>query len=195
VSVLGADDDFESALRSARAGEERGFAALYRSLQPGLLGYLRTQFPQDAEDLAAETWIAAARGLRRFHGGESDFRRWIFTIARRRVIDLRRRESKRPKTVPESELAGSGPGLAPAADAEVDGAMATRRALEQIAMLPSAEAEVVLLRVVAGLTASEVAAVTRRSPGAVRVLQHRALTRLSKLLGPTLATVPCPVVL
>lgn len=189
---MGADDSFESALAAARAGEERGFVRLYRDVQPALLGYLRSQRPQDAEDLATETWIAAARGLRRFRGDESDFRRWMFTIAHRRLIDLRRKESRRPQAISRAEIPDSQLGYAPDAESEAAESMATRRALERIAALPPAEAEVVLLRVIAGLSAADVAAVTGRSPGAVRVLQHRALTRLSKLIGSTLGALPYP---
>jgi RNA polymerase sigma-70 factor (ECF subfamily) len=58
-----------------------------------------------------------------------------------------------------------------------------KAALEVIGRLPADQAEVVLLRVVAGLSAEEVGAIVRKSPGAVRVIQHRALKRLAGLLG------------
>jgi len=96
---MGDDRKFENTLSAAQAGEEWALTVLYRSLQPGLLAYLRSQRRNDAEDLASETWIAAARGLRRFRGDESDLRRWIFTIARRRLLDLRRDEGRRPRTI------------------------------------------------------------------------------------------------
>lgn len=187
---MDAGEGFEAALAAARAGEEWGFARLYRDLQPALLGYLRSRRPQDAEDLATETWIAAARGLKRFRGDEGDFRRWVFTIAQRRLIDLRRAESRRPPSIPRAEIPDSWLGYARDVESEAAERMAVRRALERIASLPPAEAEVVLLRVIAGLSANDVAAVTGRSPGAVRVLQHRALGRLSRLIGSTLTTLP-----
>jgi RNA polymerase sigma-70 factor (ECF subfamily) len=52
-------------------------------------------------------------------------------------------------------------------------------AIDRIARLPRPQAEVVLLRVVAGFSADEVAEMTGRSAGAVRVLQHRALRRMA----------------
>jgi RNA polymerase sigma-70 factor (ECF subfamily) len=48
--------------------------------------------------------------------------------------------------------------------------------------LPPAQAEIVLLRVVAGFDSYEVAAVTGRKPGTVRVMQKRALERLAELV-------------
>ena len=50
--------------------------------------------------------------------------------------------------------------------------------------LPPDQAEIILLRVVAGLPVEEVAAITGRRPGTVRVLQHRALRRLADRLAP-----------
>ncbi len=187
---------FEEVLEAAQRGEEWALTALYRGLQPALLGYLRSQRPADAEDLASETWIAAARGLRRFAGDEDAFRRWIFTISRRRLLDLRRAESRRPRTVPEPARPQAGSGAdAPAAESEALESLATRRALEHVATLPPAEAEVVVLRVIAGLSAEDVAAITRRSPGHVRVLQHRALHRLAQLLEDTVTALLSPLAL
>jgi RNA polymerase sigma-70 factor (ECF subfamily) len=174
------DHRFEAVLAASQAGEEWALAALYRSLQPALLAYLRARRPQDAEDIAAETWIAAARGLRRFRGGEDDFRRWVFTIAHRRLIDQQRADVRRPTVAAANPDSGE---TAPAAETEALDALAAREALAQIASLPPDEAEVVLLRVVAGLSAADVGAITGRSPGAVRVMQHRALRRLSSVSG------------
>jgi RNA polymerase sigma-70 factor, ECF subfamily len=184
-----ADERFENVLEAAQAGEEWALTVLYRRYQPALLGYLRTQRPVDADDIASETWIAVARGLRRFKGDEEALRRWIFTIAHRRLLDLRRDEFRRPQAVSEEAAAQAGIQESPDAETEALASLATRQALEQIASLPADEAEVVVLRVVAGLSARDVAAITGRSAGNVRVMQHRALRRLAKkLLDKTFVT-------
>lgn len=59
----------------------------------------------------------------------------------------------------------------------------TRSALRLVAQLPRLQAEVILLRVVAGLPTDAVARVVGRSPGAVQVASHRGLRRLAVLLG------------
>jgi len=56
-------------------------------------------------------------------------------------------------------------------------------AVARIKRLPAPQAEVVLLRVLGGYSAEEVADLTGRSPGSVRVIQHRALRRLAKELA------------
>ena len=88
-------------LDRARGGDKDALAALFRALQPQLLRYLRGRLPDAAEDLAAHTWLDAVRNLHRFTGGPEDFRRWLFTIARRRVQDELRRRARRPEVVTE----------------------------------------------------------------------------------------------
>jgi RNA polymerase sigma-70 factor (ECF subfamily) len=184
--AVAAGKRFEQVLDAARGGQEWGFAALYRGLQPTLLGYLRAQRPHEAEDLASETWIAVARGLWSFRGGESDFRRWVFTIARRRLIDLARAESSRPR--PAFERTTPPEGESPDSESEALARIATREALALVSQLPSGEAEVITLRVIAGLTTRDVAAITGRTAVGVRVTQHRALRRLRVLLSTVLVT-------
>ena len=74
--------------------------------------------------------------------------------------------------------------LAPG-DSEADAMteLATEAALSLIGTLPPDQADVVLLRVLGGFDAAEVAAIMGKRPGTVRVLQHRALTRLARLLS------------
>ena len=115
--------------------------------------------------------------MTRFEGDEAAFRRWVFTIARRRVADSRRRWWRRPRTVPLDgfeEMPGSGD----VATAAVD----WRRAVEHIRRLPPELAEIVFLRVVADFSAEEVGEITGRPAATVRVLQHRALHRLAREL-------------
>jgi RNA polymerase sigma-70 factor (ECF subfamily) len=180
-AVLGID--FSTTLERARAGDEAAFALLFRDLQPALIRYLRVMTRTAAEDLAAETWLDVVRGLARFSGDEAGFRSWIFTIARRRQIDALRSTARRPVEV-GTEFADPGDrtpedGVAMAAEEN----SALENALTTIASLPPAQAEVVMLRAVAGLSVAEVSRVVGRRPGAVRILAHRGLRRLAEELA------------
>jgi RNA polymerase sigma-70 factor, ECF subfamily len=184
---MGLGAQFECVLAAARTGSEWALAALYRDLHPPLLRYLQTQEAREAEDLASDVWLDVATGLERFQGDEASFRRWFFTIARRRLLDWRRRRDRRmTDPVPPSALVAlEGPHDS---EREALEAISTREALARIATLPPEEAEVVALRVLAGLDANDVSAITGRSPGAVRVMQHRALKRLADVLSRMLVT-------
>jgi RNA polymerase sigma-70 factor (ECF subfamily) len=61
--------------------------------------------------------------------------------------------------------------------------MALDAALRRVARLPADQAEVVALRVLAGLSAEQVAEIVGKRAGAVRVLQHRGLRRLANELA------------
>jgi RNA polymerase sigma-70 factor (ECF subfamily) len=172
--------EFDATLVAAQTGAEWAFATLYRDVNPPLVRYLGAQIPSGAQDLAAETWLAVARQLPAFRGGEGAFRGWVFTIARRRLIQHWRESNRRPiePTDPE-ELTHA----VSASDTEADAlnATAAQEAVQQIrAALTSDQAEVVLLRVLAGLDVEQVAAILGKRPGAVRGLQHRAMRRLAQ---------------
>ena len=62
-------------------------------------------------------------------------------------------------------------------------ALGTQAALALIASLPPAQAEVLLLRVVADLSVEDVARIVGKRPTAVRALQHRAVVSLAKRAG------------
>ena len=173
---------FGEALARARDGDERAFALLWRDLNPALLRYLRVLAPGSAEDTTAEVWVDVCRGLGRFRGPESSFRAWVFTVARMRAVDAGRQAARRPVRPVPPELLPDRPGPDDTAEAAVE-AQATHDALALIATLPPAQAEVVMLREIAGLDAVQVAEIVGKRPGAVRVLAHRGLRRLAQHLA------------
>lgn len=69
----------------------------------------------------------------------------------------------------------------PDAESIALGNLGTQRALSLVAQLPRQQAEVIMLRVVAGLDTEAVAGIVGSTPGAVRVATHRALRRLAYL--------------
>ena len=174
------DQQFEEVLAAAQAGQDWAFAVLYRALNPGLQRYLSARSSAGvAEDVAAETWLAAARQLSRFDGGEAAFRAWLFTIGRNRLVQHWRDQGRTPQV--SFDPAHLSDHRAPD-DTERDtvAGMSAQDAARAIAeVLTPDQADVVLLRVIAGLDVDEVAAILDKRPGTVRVLQHKALRKLA----------------
>lgn len=185
-------DDFDRVLEAAGAGEEWAAAVLFRAFQPPLLRYLRWQEPSVADDVAAETWLALAGQIARFDGDEAALRAWIFAVARKRLADHRRRAARR-KTDPVSpEELLDNPGGPDPAEVTADSLSAQEAIAELTAALSRDQAEVLVLRVVGGMSVEEVARALGKRPGTIRVLQHRALRRLVQ--HPALADVLAPEV-
>jgi RNA polymerase sigma factor, sigma-70 family len=168
---------FGVTLAHARTGDEAAFACIFRDVQPALLRYLRV-ITAEPEDVAGETWIQVVTGLRRFRGGEQDFRAWLFTIARNRAADAGRSRHRRPSVPLDMTEAAQQLTTPDAADQALE-AVSTQAAMDLIKSLPREQAEIIMLRVVAGLDASDVAKIVGKTPGAVRVAAHRGLRRLA----------------
>ena len=177
--VLG--DDFVRVLAEAQGGDEQQFAVLWRDANPALLRYLRVLAQDNAEDIAAETWVHVVRGLARFTGDESSWRAWLFTTARRRLFDQARLRKRHPAEPLDEISAAEVPAAPDAAELALDN-IGTESALALLARLPTVQAEVIMLRVLAGLDTDAVAGLIGKSPGNVRVIAHRGLKRLEALL-------------
>ena len=167
-------------LAAAADGDEEAFARIFRAHQPLLLRYLRTLAAGAQEDLAAETWLRVVRSLRAFDGDLDDFRAWLFTIAHRRYVDHVRALARRPLEL--AEAAALDLPARQRVEDEVEALLSTEQALELIGRLAPDQAEVLVLRVVADLDVAATAQVVGKSRGAVRVLAHRGLRRLGRIL-------------
>ncbi|MCX4737143.1 RNA polymerase sigma factor [Streptomyces antibioticus] len=186
---MGDDAELTAAVLAAQHGDESAFRAVYRTVHPRLLGYVRTLVGDpDAEDVTSESWLQIARDLDRFSGDADRFRGWAARIARNRALDHIRMRGRRPAIGgDETELTGR-PAESDTAGEAIE-ALATGRTLDLIARLPQDQAEAVVLRVVMGLDAKSAAETLGKRPGAVRTAAHRGLKKLAELLGDDAETV------
>ena len=173
-------EEFAALLAAAQGGSEAAFTRLWRDANPALLRYLRVIAPGAEEDIAAEAWIQVVRGLSAFRGDEQAWRAWLFTTARRRAIDLARRRARRPEAPLDDVTMALLPRTGDSAEAAIEN-LGTAAAIALVSGLPRLQAEVILLRVVAGLDTESVARLLGKSPGAVRVAAHRGLRRLAEI--------------
>ena len=176
------EDPLDGVLARARGGDEAAFHALWTALQPRLLRYLRVKAREVAEDVAAETWLHVVRDLGRFDGDAAGFRAWLFTIARNRAVDAARARAARPVHLVAEPIEPVDTHAA-SAEAVAMEQLSTAAALAMLRSLPPEQAELVALRILAGLDVAAVARIVGKSPGAVRVAVHRGLRTLSTLAG------------
>jgi RNA polymerase sigma-70 factor (ECF subfamily) len=171
---------FDSVLAAARTGAPWALERLYQALSPAVLGYLRTQGAADPEDLTNEVFLGVLRRVASFDGDEDKFRSWVFTIAHSRLVDDRRRTDRRPRVAegqePQRDSAGG--------NAEDDALerLSSQRVQALCEALLADQRDVLLLRLMAGLTIEAVADALGKSEGAVKALQRRGLANLRKIL-------------
>ncbi len=180
---------FDDVIADAGRGDQRAIESLFRELQPPLLRFLRAQESRAADDLAAEVWLAVARGIARFDGDWADFRAWVFAIARKRLADHRRTAVRRRTDIVEADVFESRPSVDAPEQETLDRLSGQQAATLITSVLSGEQAEVLLLRVLGDLDVERVAAIMQRSPNWVRVTQHRAVRNLAKRLGPKVVVI------
>lgn len=175
--VVKIGEPFPEVLAAAQAGAEWAWSRLYTSVAASVRGYIAAQGAQDPDDLTGEVLLHMVRGIDRFAGDETAFRSWVFMVAHHRVIDERRRTRRRNDVVHRLfRDDATGP-----VDVDVLDRMWTQDWAARLDQLSDAQRTVLLLRVVAGLSAEEVGSIIGKKPGAVRVMQHRAVLRLQQI--------------
>jgi RNA polymerase sigma factor (sigma-70 family) len=148
---------------------------VYRRHAPAVLGYLRGQRVPDPDDLLGEVFLQVARSLPRFRGeGDEELRRWVFTIARNRVIDDARRRARRHRL---SRLGPAAEDVSPPPEGPIDPDL-----VRAMGSLTEEQREVVALRFIADLSLEDVGRITGRTTGAVKAMQLRALANLARIL-------------
>lgn len=172
---------FDPVLTAARSGAGWAAGRLWSSLAPQVAGYLRAQGAPEPDDLASEVFLGVFRGLASFSGDEEKFRSWVFTIAHRRLVDERRRLVRRPPPAPlgDDDRAGASPSAS--AEHEALRRLSEERVRRVCERLVPDQRDVLLLRLVGGLTSEEVAVALGKSPGAVRALQRRGVASLRRI--------------
>ncbi|MBL3806376.1 sigma-70 family RNA polymerase sigma factor [Streptomyces gougerotii] len=170
-------------------GDEQATHDLLARVHPLALRYCRTRLsrlPGDArhfvEDLAQEVCVAVLLALPRYKDTGRPFEAFVFAIAGHKVADLQRAAMRHPGStaVPSDEMPERpDDSLGPEERALLSSDAAWAKQL--LANLPQNQRELLLLRIAVGLTAEETGQMLGMSPGAVRVAQHRALSRLRAL--------------
>jgi len=172
-------EHFSRILAAAQAGGEWAWRELYGTTAPLLTRYLRARGVPEVDDVVGETFIRVVRNIDRFEGDEAGFRTWIFTIARNLVVDDVRRRARHPSAPATTEALAL---VGPTGDTE-DDAMRSLDDTHVAAVLGGLSADqrdVLLLRILGGLTIAEIGQVLGKREGAVKMLQARGIAGIRK---------------
>ncbi len=162
-------------------GDPRAIDQLLRYLRPLVVKYCRARVGRSAttaDDVAQDVCLAVLTALPKYREQGRPFLAFVYGIAAHKVADahraLARNRAEPMADVPDQPARSGGPEEYVLQD-ELNGTLG-----RLLHVLPDKQREILVLRVVVGLSAEETAEAVGSTPGAVRVAQHRALGRLRK---------------
>jgi RNA polymerase sigma-70 factor (ECF subfamily) len=169
-------------LKQAQQGDAEAFGALYERHAAAIFRYLFVHLSSrsDAEDLTSEVFLRAWQSLPRYQQRGVPFRAFLFRIAHNALVDQYRQGQHAHPQVQENDPAPLEDMHSP--DETLIGEMDRQELSRLLAGLRADYRTVLVLRFLSQLSPVETAAVMQRTPGAVRILQHRALEALRQKL-------------
>jgi RNA polymerase sigma-70 factor (ECF subfamily) len=175
-------DRLDAVVADAVAGNRDALREVLETIRPIVVRYCRARIGTaersglSADDVAQEVCLAAITALPRYKDLGRPFLAFVYGIAAHKVADahraVARNRAEPTDEVPERPTADLGP------EQMVIEADSAARMNALLDLLPAKQREILILRVVVGLSSEETAEAVGSSPGAVRVAQHRALARL-----------------
>lgn len=174
----------ETLMEAFVQGDQGAFVLLFQRLSPRVCGLLASLSGNRvlAEDLTQTTFLKIHRARDTFALG-ARVEPWVFAIARRTLIDERRRRQRRPEDLSND---GTVPEPTPMAEVPEDSRLdddQERALYERLQALPDNQREAIVLLKVQGLGMQEAARIAGTTPGAMKLRAHRAYEALRAAIG------------
>jgi RNA polymerase sigma-70 factor (ECF subfamily) len=180
--MTSAGEELDAAVVAAAQGDRTALAQVLEVVRPLVVRYCRARVGSaergqlSADDVAQEVCLAVMTALPRYQDQGRPFMAFVYGIAAHKVADAHRNAGRNKADpmadVPDVVSADQGPEQR-ALESE-----ATRQMNELLSTLPDKHREILILRLVVGLSAEETAAAVGSTAGAIRVAQHRAIAKL-----------------
>jgi RNA polymerase sigma-70 factor, ECF subfamily len=165
-------------IQAAQRGDEQAFGELYNAYVHDIYRYIfyRVGNSETAQDLTAEVFLRAIEGLVRYQDRQVPLLAWLYRIAHARVVD-HYRHTQRVGQEDDIETVDL------TADSDLDSDLMLtyhqQKIREAIYKLPSEQQQVIVLRFIEGYNIQDTASVLGKSPGAVKMIQRRALQAMN----------------
>ena len=181
------DDDDAALLRAHAAGDAHAFARLYDRYDQPCFRFIRRLLgapcADAAEDLHQETWIAVSRSAAVFDPARASFRAWLFTIARRKVLDHFRRLKVVPLVLGDDDAAMTAPDPAPSPVQQLLSRQLAKAIVVAVEALPMEQRGAFVLFTEGGLSLEEIAAATGVAVETAKSRLRYARARLRQALA------------
>lgn len=173
-------DGEEKLIIDAISGEASAFGLLYDKYQPQIYRfiYLKVSHREEAEDLTHQVFFKAWQNIGNYQMKGLPFSSWLYRIARNDVIDHYRTRKLNLDIESVDEPAVKDP-----TEQKIDDNIKLESVRKAILQLSHEQQDVIFMRFVNELSFGEIAKIMDKSNGAVRILQHRAIRNLKKILN------------
>lgn len=181
--MIGANKNNEKGLiRRAAEGDSSAFGLLYDRYQPAIYRfvYLKVSHREEAEDITHQVFLRAWQNIHTFEDQGLPITSWLYKIARNRVVDhyRTRRYTTNIEELPEEAINL----VQPDDQDRVEKRIALEKVYKALQSLPEDQQTVLIMRFIEELSHKEISHIIDKSEGTVRVLQHRAIKSLQKIL-------------
>ena len=173
-------DGEEKLIIDAISGEASAFGLLYDKYQPQIYRfiYLKVSHREEAEDLTHQVFFKAWQNIGNYQMKGLPFSSWLYRIARNDVIDHYRTRKANLDIESVDE-----PAVKDLTEQKIDDNIKLESVRKAVLQLNHEQQDVILMRFVEELSFGEIAKIMDKSNGAVRILQHRAIRNLKKILN------------
>ncbi len=174
----------EKCVLKAQKGDEKSFALLFDSFYDKISRYVHFRAPhEEVEDLVSDIFLKVVEKLNTYKPNpKASFHAWIFRIAHNRVIDYYRQKKE---LLGQSDENGNDfflqipdENLRP--DEKANFNLDVKKLYEIMKQLPDSQREILEFKYLEGLSNAEVAHITGKAEGNIRVIQLRALREIRK---------------
>ena len=173
-------DRLRALVELARDGDAEAFGQLYDHYVSGVFRfiYYRVGSRQLAEDLTSETFVRGLKAIQRFTWQGKDFGAWLTTIARNLIADHFKSSRSRLEIISDDIPEGRIPSRS--TEDDVLSHISNELLFDAVNSLPPEQRDCILMRFIQGMSIAETAAALKRSEGAIKQLQLRAVRSLAK---------------
>ena len=182
-------DGEEKLIKSAVGGDSSAFGVLYDHYQPMIYRFALVKMGrrEEAEDLTHQVFLSAWQSIRRYKNLGNPFSSWLYQIARNQIVDHYRSKKN------DISLDDGDPELfIPSAvtdPIDVSAKLAVEKVFTAIRKLKPEHMDVIMLRFVEDVSLRDTAKALKKTEGAVKLMQHRAIKELRKILGEAISKI------
>lgn len=174
-------DGEENLVRSAVGGDSSAFGSLYDRYQPMIYRFVAVKVGrrEDAEDITHQVFMSAWQSIGGYRDMGHPFSSWLYRIARNQIIDYyrARKQDVSLEMLDVESIVG-----AAVSQIDLSAKLDLEKTIRAVRQLKPDYQDVVFMRFVEDLSIQETARAMKRSQGAIKLLQHRAIKELQKLL-------------